>query len=368
MKNNIRIKIVGTIFGSTGYDMHTRSLANALEKQEGIEIVLEVPRPHDWVTKVNDNELKMLNRDASEYDLLLLVTLPHAAPYFLCEDKPIIQYCVWEGNKIPKSWVNKFTNDNIKQIWCPSNHTKNAIENTTEDEIIKNKIKIIPHGIDLDLFKVDKSLKSNKFTFIANKGYKGLNDRGGLQYLWKAFAEEFKEDEEVELLCKINPAYGLPNISEDFKKLGIKHQGIKLSVENISINNLYKLYNKGNVFVTTSQAESFNIPCLEAMACGLPVIATEFGGQSDYVNDNNGWLIKGGELREVTWDLQYEGISWNKPSISAIRTVLRHVFENKDKIVSKSEKAIETAKNMTWNKSAEIGKKYIKEIIKNKVF
>ena len=72
-----------------------------------------------------------------------------------------------------------------------------------------------------------------------------------------------------------------------------------LIINNVNYNELNDIYNQGHVFVSTSLAEGFNLPCLEAMAAGLPVLTTSYGGQSDFVNNKNGWLLPSGELVKV---------------------------------------------------------------------
>ena len=55
-------------------------------------------------------------------------------------------------------------------------------------------------------FYPDKKEENDKLIFIANKGWsQGIHDRGGMQWLIKAFSEEFTKDDNVELRLKINP-------------------------------------------------------------------------------------------------------------------------------------------------------------------
>ena len=51
------------------------------------------------------------------------------------------------------------------------------------------------------------------------------------------------------------------------------------------IKNLYK---GADLYVNSSQHEALSFLIIEAMAAGLPVIATDMGGNSDIVNDEAG--------------------------------------------------------------------------------
>jgi len=52
-----------------------------------------------------------------------------------------------------------------------------------------------------------------------------------------------------------------------------------------------KIMNESNAFVLASQSETFGVVFIEAMASGLPIIATECGGPEDFVNKRNGILV-----------------------------------------------------------------------------
>ncbi|MBS4062399.1 MAG: glycosyltransferase family 4 protein [Bacteroidetes bacterium] len=52
-----------------------------------------------------------------------------------------------------------------------------------------------------------------------------------------------------------------------------------------------EFYNKADVFVSTSIAETFGVSQCEAMMCGVPVIATANGGIDDMISESNGIKI-----------------------------------------------------------------------------
>lgn len=51
------------------------------------------------------------------------------------------------------------------------------------------------------------------------------------------------------------------------------------------------LLQQSHALVSSSFVETFGVTLIEAMACGLPVIATRSGGPDDFVNDENGILV-----------------------------------------------------------------------------
>src|SRR5512135_1520564 len=50
-------------------------------------------------------------------------------------------------------------------------------------------------------------------------------------------------------------------------------------------------YNISDVFLQTSKAEGLGLPVMEAMACGLAVVATETGAMVELLNEGRGVLI-----------------------------------------------------------------------------
>jgi len=363
----MKLNLIGNIFGIDGYSSHTRQLYNALYEINP-DTRLDSPMPQGWEGIVNDAELAGLKISPSkEMTSIMISTPPNWRTALADNPKNFIGYLVWEGSHIPRFWVEYLNTKDVTQIWVPSEHVVQAIMNTLAEEhknkrlrifdmnTIAGKIKVVPHGVDLSVFKPIAKEKKDKFTFISNKGWRGgWEDRGGVAYVLKAFCEEFGKDEPVELILKLNPSYINPEIvPEELNKLNLPKDRpmIKINASGLSQPDMNKLYNQADVYVCAQRADGFNLCGLEAMGCGLPTIQTNFGGQTDYVTDENGWLIAS-KLSNVEGDLQYEGIQWATPSVEDLKTVMRFAYEDKKIIKEKSAYALKDSKMWTWKNTA----------------
>ena len=59
------------------------------------------------------------------------------------------------------------------------------------------------------------------------------------------------------------------------------------------------LFNSCNAFVLPSKHETFGVVYAEAIACGLPIIATKCGGPESIINKQNGILVNIGDSIEI---------------------------------------------------------------------
>jgi glycosyltransferase involved in cell wall biosynthesis len=101
----------------------------------------------------------------------------------------------------------------------------------------------------------------------------------------------------------------------------------------ISQEDLAGIYSSMDVLLATSYGEGFGVPTVEAQACGVPVIVSDFAASSELVGD--GWLVGGQPLYDNS-----QGAFFNIPSVPLIVQALEEAFERGK---GKSDKAIEFA-------------------------
>jgi len=346
------INICGQIASTSGYASHTRSLANALFKIMPTRLTTFIPQGFE--RELNDAEVEMINRKPENGEWNLIIDLPFNWPMHISGENNI-GFCVWEGDRIPKSFIKNLEDPRIKYVFVPSEHTKQAILNTTKSIVISSKLVVIPHGVSLEHFFPTK--KPEVFTFVFTGGFRNKWDRKGLQYALEAYLSEFKKGEAI-LRIHINQAYG-NYITEYLTKI-VKPDSpeIYLDFNMYPHNKLREIY-QGHVLVSPSRAESYGLQVIEAMACGLPVIATGWSGYMDFLNNENGWLIDY-KMEEIKNEVFYENTNWATPDIKQLRQVMRTAHSDPELLKKKGLNAIETAQNNTWDKTV----KLIKDILK----
>lgn len=100
---------------------------------------------------------------------------------------------------------------------------------------------------------------------------------------------------------------------------------------------IVELFRRCDVFLLPSRYESFGIVYIEAMACGKPVIATDCGGPSDFVNKVNGLLVEVGNVDQISEAITFMAQNINMYDPKVIREFFINNFSRKvvcSKIVS----------------------------------
>lgn len=144
---------------------------------------------------------------------------------------------------------------------------------------------IIQNIVDVSNFQYVKRDKKDKFTFVSVGNLIPLKR---FDLLLRAFAQAFENDNSVRIVI-IGGGVEYINLQNLVNQLNISKK-VKFTGE-ICREELKKILYESDAFVLASSSETFGLSYIEAMASGLPVIATDCGGPSDFVNHNNGFLI-----------------------------------------------------------------------------
>lgn len=148
------------------------------------------------------------------------------------------------------------------------------------------------------------------------------------QLMWKAFIEEFplKEYPNVYFINRITIPEGFVNWKDLYSRYTTDDPRIYNMPQMIpEISNFYRAL---DCYCAPCATEGFNATLLEAMACGTPVIGSRDGGNLDFMNDENSFLVEVGEWEKI---LKSQIVGWKLPLVSSIREQMRKVYTLKIK-------------------------------------
>ena len=261
-----------------------------------------------------------------------------------------IGFTMLETDGIPAEWARQA--NLMDEVWCPSEFNVK----TFRDSGVTRPIYAIPLGIDPGYFnpQIRTSRVSERYTFLSVFEW---GERKAPEMLLRAFNEEFRFDEPVVLVCKILNADTSVDVHEQIRRLELNPAGGSIHVSLNQVVPTYQLgmvYRSADCFVLTTRGEGWGMPIMEAMACGIPAIATDWSAQCDFMNAENAYPLAVDRLvPAVAKCPYYEGFRWAEPSYSDLRRLMRHVYENPGEAQAKGERASrEVLSRWTWDNAA----------------
>jgi len=118
--------------------------------------------------------------------------------------------------------------------------------------------------------------------------------RKGVDVLLAAWARAFRRNDPVRLVLKTfpNPHNDIAERLSELRQLDPDCAEIELIDRDLDQSSLMDLYRHADVVVSPSRGEGYNLPALEAMAAGIPLIVTGHGGHRDFCGPDEARLIK----------------------------------------------------------------------------
>jgi len=312
MKKKILLK--GPLLTRSGYGEQARFALRSLRSRTDIFDIYIQPLQWgttSWLT-INDEERAWIDQtiertiayvqQGGQFDMSLQVTIPNEWQRLA----PVnIGYTAgMETTKVAPVWLQK-GNEQVDKIIVVSSHSKNTYVNTvaiakdgnTGEEFeyrLETPIDFVSYPVKSydDLPDLDLELTTD-FNFLSVAQF---GPRKNLHNTIKWFVEEF-HDENVGLVLKTNMAKNclmdremvLNNVRNFLKQFPNRSCKIYLLHGDMTDEEMHSLYRheKVSAFLALPHGEGFGLPIFEAAYSGLPVVATGWSGQMDFLVDEN---------------------------------------------------------------------------------
>ena len=252
--------------------------------------------------------------------------------------------------------LNVFNELECLSLSCPdelivcSNWAKEILEN-----FVNRHIHIVPLGVDNTIFYPSQNTNSATYKFF-NIGKWEL--RKGHDVLIECFNRAFDYDDDVELhlMCH-NPFLHteLQHQAHDWEKLcKTSKLASKIILEprvphHEDVANFIRSMDCG---VFPAKAEGWNLELLESMACGKPVIATNYSAHTEFCRDYNSYLIDIVNTEPANDGIWFHGEgSWafiGEKQKNQIIDYMRFCYKTRPS----NKRGIQTAQYFSWDSSA----------------
>jgi GT2 family glycosyltransferase len=263
-----------------------------------------------------------------------------------------IGFTMLEVDGFPQEWIRQA--NKMDEVWVPSEFNKQTLLNCG----LKRPIYKIPLGVDCDYFNPQiKSVRNNNndYVFFTNIEW---GERKNPQMQLQQFNKTFKASDDVCLIAKLNNRDPSINLQNEIKKLNLKSTGGRIYFIINRVFDFYQLpllYRSIDCYITAGRGEGWDMPLMEAMACGIPCIATNWGAHQEFVNTENSYLLDiTGTIPAQAKCPYYDGFNWANPDANHFSSLLLEVFHKQSKAQEKGMlAAMQMQEKWRWSHTAE---------------
>ena len=280
--------------------------------------------PRDQGTGAPQVDLVHTNPNILASNPELLERQPLAAPIR-------IGYWAWELEQFPLGWERFFAG--YQEIWCPSSFTAQALAQRSPVPVIA-----LPHLPDWPSLQTRTQVRRRQrqqrqgepFTFLSLFDFWSTPERKNpaavIQAFQRAFPIQNSSHPAVQLLIKASSAEQFPEQAAALKALAKGDPRIRWVEALLPQNQLDALYDQADAVVSLHRAEGFGLTLAEAMAQAIPVIATGYSGNLDFMPPGSAELIPWTPCRIQRTSGDYRaGAVWADPDLEAAAAAMRRL-------------------------------------------
>lgn len=238
-------------------------------------------------------------------------------------DRYRIGLWAWELEEFPEDLHHGFAF--VDEVWTVSDYVRDAIAKHSPVPVKTFPVPVLDPGVAQ---RPDRR-PGEPVTFFFTFDFNSTGGRKNPYGLVRAFRLAFGERDDVRLVIKTTNSALHAAAAERLRHQIGDDQRIELVDRYVSMAELEALYDDCDAYVSLHRSEGFGLTVAEAMARGLPVIATDYSSTTEFFDDSVGWTVPY-ELVPVGpgW-LPYPADGyWADPDLHAAARAMREVADN----------------------------------------
>jgi glycosyltransferase involved in cell wall biosynthesis len=241
-----------------------------------------------------------------------------------------IGFWAWELEAFPSGWEAGFAG--LDQIWCPSGFTAGALA-------LRSPVPVsaLPHLIDwaradrLAQRRLSRPPRQPGTPFTVLFGFdfwstvSRKNPDGAIGAFQRAFPLE-SSTQPARMVLKLSSADQFPAQLERLRQLSLDDPRLLVLDDHLSVEQLDDLYADADVLLSLHRAEGFGLTLAEAMAGGVPVVATGYSGNLEFMPPGSVEAVPYQLVPILRTEGDYrQGWLWAEPDMDAAAAALRRL-------------------------------------------
>jgi len=305
------IRIVGYFSGSHGIAASARLAARAFEALGvAVERVDVTDAKLDWSGRLTEP----VKASAWIFHLNppeMLAALACLGPRQLVG--PRYGYWAWELPRVPARWLRDAAL--VDEVWAPSRYTAKALAGAA------SPVRVVPHPLFIEDFaEVRPAPRRAAFQGVSVFDFNSSLARKNPQGAMAAWARAFQGDPACELTLKAQNGATFPDALAALRAAAPAN--VRIVDEVWPYAEVQSLIAGADVLISLHRAEGFGLTPAEAMAMGVPVLATAYSGVCDFMDDDCALMVPFQPTPVVDPQGVYRGQSWAEPDIGAAAAAL----------------------------------------------
>jgi glycosyltransferase involved in cell wall biosynthesis len=233
----------------------------------------------------------------------------------------------WEVDAFPTAWLPAF--DLVDEVWVATQHVADSLMPVSSVPVTKVPMPVsAPRARHRSRHELGLP---EGFLFMFMFDYHSVFERKNPLATIAAFKRAFSPGSGASLLIKSINHEHHPSEHERLLLAVDGHPDIHVVDKYVSASEKNSMIASADCYVSLHRAEGFGLTMAEAMCLGKPVIATRYGGNLEFMNDRNSWLVDF-EMTSIGPGCEpYPAAgSWAEPDVEQAAGHMRQVFADCD--------------------------------------
>jgi glycosyltransferase involved in cell wall biosynthesis len=247
-----------------------------------------------------------------------------------------IGYWYWESDRFPDFWRDRFAY--FDEIWVASDFCRKSIQAASS-----LAVELVPPAVLVEERRGDERSRigvgASEFLFLTILDAMSVVERKNPITTVQAFSRAFSDMPNARLHVQLANGEQVPGLLAALEEAG-RNGRVRISNGLLPREDIEDLLSACDAYVSLHRAEGFGFPIAEAMALGKPVVATDYSGNTDYLNESTGFPVRGKCMTLSERLRDYEsGTRWAEPDTEHAIALLRQVYKDRDEARRRGEAA-----------------------------